>query len=293
MFEGLSAQTDAATTTTAAAGHADEPTGLTRPWEFGDEQPLDVPRTVGNALRRAGIQPGRVSLDVSDFEVVETERRTTAAVALCVDMSFSMVNEGRWGPMKQTALALSHLVQTRFRQDALEIIGFNLAARRLTPVQLADAEPEWVQGTNLQHALMLATRHLRRHPQAQPVVLVVTDGEPTAHLGDDGVPTFRWPTTQRHPARDRRPGRRAATVRRGPQRVHARRGPGAGAVRRRRRPARGWARLHARASTGSASTSSVTTSRRAAADGPPAEGWHHRGIGACASSREADVGGRR
>ncbi|MGN6751473.1 MAG: hypothetical protein ACTHJJ_02850, partial [Intrasporangium sp.] len=133
-------------------------------------------------------------LSVDDFEVVETERRTSAAVALCVDMSFSMFHEGRWGPMKQTALALSHLVQTRFRQDALEIIGFTIAARRLTPVQLADAEPEWVQGTNLEHALMLASRHLRRHPEAEPLVLVVTDGEPTAHLDPRGVPTFAWPT---------------------------------------------------------------------------------------------------
>ena len=133
---------------------------------------------------------------VEDFEVVETERRTTAAVALCVDMSYSMVQEGRWGPMKQTALALSHLVETRFRQDALQVIGFNLAARRLSPVQLADAEPEWVQGTNLQHALMLASRHVRRHPDAEPVVLVVTDGEPTARIGADGVPEFQWPTTQ-------------------------------------------------------------------------------------------------
>jgi uncharacterized protein with von Willebrand factor type A (vWA) domain len=107
-----------------------------------------------------------------------------------------MVQEGRWGPMKQTALALSHLVETRFRQDALQVIGFNLAARRLSPVQLADAEPEWVQGTNLQHALMLASRHVRRHPDAEPVVLVVTDGEPTARIGDDGVPEFQWPTTQ-------------------------------------------------------------------------------------------------
>ena len=103
-------------------------------------------------------------------------------MALCVDLSFSMVQEGRWGPMKQTALALSHLVQTRFRQDALEIIGFDRTARRLSPVQLAEVEPEWVQGTNLQHALMLAGRHLRRHPDAEPVVMVVTDGEPTAHL---------------------------------------------------------------------------------------------------------------
>ncbi|MDF2145179.1 VWA domain-containing protein [Knoellia sp. p5-6-4] len=194
-------------------GQADEPTGLSRAWEFGDELPLDTVRTVSNALRRtaaAGLSPdggmprgagtedsatSAVSLLVEDFEVVETERRTTAAVALCVDMSFSMLQEGRWGPMKQTALALSHLVQTRFRHDALQIIGFNIAARRLTPVQLVEAEPEWVQGTNLQHALMLAGRHLRRHPDAEPVVLVVTDGEPTAHLGADGEPQFRWPPT--------------------------------------------------------------------------------------------------
>jgi uncharacterized protein with von Willebrand factor type A (vWA) domain len=143
--------------------------------------------------RGAGI-PGR--LLVEDFEVVETERRTTAAVAVCVDLSFSMVTEGRWGPMKQTALALSHLVETRFRQDALQIIGFDRTARQLTPVQLADVEPEWVQGTNLQHALMIAQRHLRRHPDAEPVVLVVTDGEPTAHIGPDGLPEFHWPTTR-------------------------------------------------------------------------------------------------
>ncbi|MGZ4484731.1 MAG: vWA domain-containing protein [Nocardioidaceae bacterium] len=174
-------------------GSADEPTGLTREWTFGDELPIDAVRTVSNALRRGAGVPAR--LLVEDFEVVETERRTTAAVALCVDLSYSMVQEGRWGPMKQTALALSHLIETRFRQDALEVIGFNRIAARLSPVQLADVEPEWVQGTNLQHALMIASRHLRRHPDAEPVVLVVTDGEPTAHLLDDGTPSFNWPTT--------------------------------------------------------------------------------------------------
>lgn len=214
VFDGLSA-TGRGDHDDRQPGQADEPTGLSRQWAFGDELPLDAVRTVANALRRGGMPggarsgrgmrgagvggsggaPAGVSLLVEDFEVVETERRTTAAVALCVDMSWSMVQEGRWGPMKQTALALSHLVQTRYRHDALEIIGFNLAARRLSPVQLAEAEPEWVQGTNLQHALMLAARHLRRHPEAEPVVLVVTDGEPTAHLGPDGIPEFMWPTT--------------------------------------------------------------------------------------------------
>ncbi|HEX5561397.1 MAG TPA: hypothetical protein VFX52_07130 [Nocardioidaceae bacterium] len=174
-------------------GSADELTGTTRPWVFGDELPIDAVRTVSNALRRGAGVPARLMVD--DFEVVETERRTTAAVAVCVDLSFSMVMEGRWGPMKQTALALAHLVETRFRQDALEIIGFDRTARRLSPVQLAGIEPEWVQGTNLQHALVIAARHLRRHPDAEPVVLVVTDGEPTAHIAPNGMPVFSWPTT--------------------------------------------------------------------------------------------------
>lgn len=180
------------------AGAAGDPTGAWRDWRFGDEQPLDVPRTVTNAvLRTAGTaEPGSpVRLAVDDFAVVETERRSTAAVALLVDLSFSMVQEGRWGPMKQTALALSYLVSTRFRQDALEIVGFNRWARRMTPEQLAGIEPDWVQGTNLHHALMHAGRFLRRHPDAEPVVLVVTDGEPTAHLDDAGDAFFMWPTT--------------------------------------------------------------------------------------------------
>ena len=187
-------------------GSADERTGLTRAWEFGDELPIDAPRTVANALRRSagslgwdrsGLPEhgGAVALAVEDFEVIETERRTTAAVALCVDLSYSMVQDGRWGPMKQTALALNHLIETRFRQDALQVIGFNRYARRLSPLQLAEIEPDWIQGTNLQHALILAARHLRRHPDAEPVVLVVTDGEPTAHLAEDGEAHFQWPTT--------------------------------------------------------------------------------------------------
>ncbi|GAA4355033.1 vWA domain-containing protein [Angustibacter luteus] len=177
-----------------SAGAAGEATGASRAWEFGDEQPLDVVRTVSNAVRRnASAAGGAVALAVEDFEVVETERRAGAAVALCVDMSFSMVSEGRWGPMKQTALALSHLVATQFPQDALQIIGFGRYALTLSAGELAAAEPDFVQGTNLQHALQLARRHLRKHSDGDPVVLVVTDGEPTAHLLPDGEAAFAWP----------------------------------------------------------------------------------------------------
>ena len=174
---------------TRRAGAAGELTGATRPWQFGDTEPWNVTRTVTNAvLREAGTgeRPLPVRITVDDVEISETETRTQAAVALLVDTSFSMVMENRWLPMKRTALALNHLVSTRFRSDALQIVAFGRYARTVTAAELTGLEGVYEQGTNLHHALALATRHLRRHPNAQPVVLVVTDGEPTAHLEDFG-----------------------------------------------------------------------------------------------------------
>jgi uncharacterized protein with von Willebrand factor type A (vWA) domain len=173
------------------AGAAGDLTGGSRAWQFGDEQPLDVVRTVRNAVLRTG--PGPLKLVVEDFEVAETERRTTAAVALLVDLSFSMELRDRWGSAKQTTMALHSLVSTQFPQDAIEIIGFSDYAQVLRPEQLAGLDPQRVQGTNLQHALMLAGRFLGKHPLAEPVVMVVTDGEPTAHLTRDGYADFCWP----------------------------------------------------------------------------------------------------
>lgn len=169
---------------TRRAGAAGELTGATRPWAFGDTEPWNVTRTLTNAvLRRAGTgAQGQIDITVDDVEISETETRTQAAVALLVDTSFSMVMENRWLPMKRTALALNHLVSTRFRSDALQIIAFGRYARTVTAAELTGLEGVYEQGTNLHHALALATRHLRRHPNAQPVVLIVTDGEPTAHL---------------------------------------------------------------------------------------------------------------
>jgi uncharacterized protein with von Willebrand factor type A (vWA) domain len=187
------------------AGAAGELTGATRPWQFGDTEPWNIPRTLTNAvLRQAGAltlktlkrssgSVGPIRITVDDVEISETETRTQAAVALLVDTSFSMVMENRWLPMKQTALALNHLVCTRFRSDALQIIAFGRYARTVTAAELTGLEGVYEQGTNLHHALALAGRHLRRHPNAQPVVLVVTDGEPTAHLEDldgDGSAVF-------------------------------------------------------------------------------------------------------
>ena len=188
----------------AGLGLAGEPTGASRPWVFGDEQPLDVVRTVRNAVLRGGglaNEPGRrrvgVRLAPEDFEVEETERRTSAAVCLLVDQSLSMLLRDTWGTAKSTALALHSLVSTRYPQDALEVIGFSVLARTVRPAELPDLEPSVEQGTNLHHALVLAGRHLDRHPEAEPVVLVITDGEPTAHLEPDGYPLFYYPPDPR------------------------------------------------------------------------------------------------
>src|SRR6185503_20378884 len=124
------------------------------------------------------------------------EQRSRAAVALCVDTSWSMVQDGRWVPMKRTALALHRLISTRFRGDALKLIAFGRHARDVELGELVGLEGAYEQGTNLHHALLLAGQHLRRHPDAEPVILVVTDGEPTAHLTSDGSPYFKWPTTR-------------------------------------------------------------------------------------------------
>jgi uncharacterized protein with von Willebrand factor type A (vWA) domain len=176
-------------------GASGEATGATRPWAFGDTESWDVPRTLLNAqLRRAA--GDRRRLDVTDVEIVETEQRSRAAVALCVDTSWSMVQDGRWVPMKRTALALHQLISTRFRGDDLKLITFGRHARSVELGELVGLEGAWEQGTNLHHALLLAGQHLRRNPDAEPVVLVVTDGEPTAHLEPDGEAVFDWPPSR-------------------------------------------------------------------------------------------------
>ena len=186
------------------AGQAGEFTGSTRPWRFGDEQAIDAAATVRNALMhqaRLGTEPAhasaeghaRVRLSVRDFEVAETERRASAAVCLLVDLSYSMALRGTWGAAKQTALALHALVRTQYPQDAIQVIGFSNYARELRETELAGLSWDMVQGTNLHHALVLAGRFLDRRPEHNPVVMIITDGEPTAHLRRDGRFWFDWP----------------------------------------------------------------------------------------------------
>jgi len=189
-------------------GQAGDPTGSTRPWRFGDELAIDAAATVRSALLRdtrprgATARPGngaasiQVKLSAEDFMVAETERRTAAAVCLLVDLSYSMALRGTWGAAKQTALALHALVRSRFPQDAIQVIGFSNYARELRETDLATLGWDMVQGTNLHHALILAGRYLDKHPEHDPVVIIVTDGEPTAHLQRNGRSWFDWPPSR-------------------------------------------------------------------------------------------------
>jgi uncharacterized protein with von Willebrand factor type A (vWA) domain len=178
------------------SGAAGEPSGASRQWAFGDTEPWDIPRTITNAVVRtaaSGRQGAGVRLSIEDVEVQETEARTQACVALLVDTSFSMAMEDRWVPMKRTALALHTLVSTRFRGDDLQLIAFGREAEVMDVEQLVGLDAMWDKGTNLHHALLLANRHFRKHPTAQPVLLIVTDGEPTSHLEPNGQVWFGYP----------------------------------------------------------------------------------------------------
>jgi uncharacterized protein with von Willebrand factor type A (vWA) domain len=187
------------------AGAAGERSGASREWAFGDTEPWDIPRTVLNAVRRraessgdraasaASGQPKARLFEMADIEVHETEARTQAAVALLVDTSFSMAMDGRWVPMKRTALALHQLVSSRFRGDHLQLIGFGRHAEVMEIEELTALDSMWAKGTNLHHGLLLANRFFRKHPNAQPVLLIVTDGEPTSHLEPDGEVYFSYP----------------------------------------------------------------------------------------------------
>src|SRR6478672_5014956 len=203
---------------TLRSGTAGDATGSTRPWAFGDTEAWSVPRTLLNAQLRRAAGDERL-LDVTDVEIVETEQRTRAAVALCVDTSWSMVQDGRWVPMKRTALALHQLISTRFRGDDLKLITFGRHARQVDLGELIGLEAVWEQGTNLHHALTLAGQHLRRNPDARPVGsfhLVWSH----ANLGPGRRPRARGQRAAAAPARHRhgagppdRPGRHGHDVR--------------------------------------------------------------------------------
>ena len=144
-----------------------------------------------NAVRRGGAGVP-VRLDPEDFEVVETEALTRSATVLLVDLSMSMPMRDNFVPAKKMAMALHTLIPAAFHATYLGIIGFSEVAREIKPEDLPTAMWDYVYGTNLQHALLMA-RKLLAHQHGTKQIIVVTDGEPTAHIEPDGEVYFNYP----------------------------------------------------------------------------------------------------
>jgi uncharacterized protein with von Willebrand factor type A (vWA) domain len=187
------------------SGRGGEREETTKPYEFGDPFHLDIRGTIENALRRpenapferlARGEPG-VHLSPADFEVFRTEQLTKTSTVLLVDMSRSMLLRGCFLAAKKVAVALDTLIRTQFPHDDLTVIGFAYYARELRPEALAELTWHGYEyGTNLQHGLMLARRILARQRGGTRQIVVITDGEPTAHF-ENGQVEFSYPPTRR------------------------------------------------------------------------------------------------
>jgi uncharacterized protein with von Willebrand factor type A (vWA) domain len=183
-------------------GRGGEREETTKPFEFGDPFHLDLRGTLTNALAREENAPVRrgargVRLTADDFEVFRTEQMTRTATVLLVDMSRSMLLRGCFIAAKKVAVALDTLIRTQFPRDHLSVIGFAYYAREIRPGALAELTWHGYEyGTNLQHGLMLARRFLNRHHGGARQIVVITDGEPTAHF-EGGQVEFSYPPTRR------------------------------------------------------------------------------------------------
>jgi uncharacterized protein with von Willebrand factor type A (vWA) domain len=164
----------------------------TKPYEFGDPFELNIERTVRNAIRRTGGgTPVRLSPD--DFEVERTENLTRSATVLMLDLSLSMPMRDNFLAAKKVAMALHSLISSQFPRDFLGIVGFSSIARELKPETLPEVSWDFVYGTNMQHGFMLSRRLLARQSGTKQIIMI-TDGEPTAHF-EPGMsePFFSYP----------------------------------------------------------------------------------------------------
>jgi uncharacterized protein with von Willebrand factor type A (vWA) domain len=173
----------------SGAGHEREYD--TKPYEFGDPFNLHIERTVRNAVRRSGGgTPVRLTPD--DFEVERTEQLVRSSTVLMLDLSLSMPMRDNFLPAKKVAMALHSLISTTFPRDYLGIVGFSEVARELRAEQLPEVSWDFVYGTNMQHAFQIARRLLARQSGTKQVIMI-TDGEPTAHITASGEVFFNYP----------------------------------------------------------------------------------------------------
>jgi uncharacterized protein with von Willebrand factor type A (vWA) domain len=170
-------------------GHEREYT--TKPYEFGDPFNLHIERTVRNAIQRTG-GGTPVHLTPEDFEVERTEQLVRSSTVLMLDLSLSMPMRDNFLPAKKVAMALHSLISSQFPRDFLGIVGFSEVARELRPEDLPEVSWDFVYGTNMQHAFQLSRRMLGRQSGTKQIIMI-TDGEPTAHITSSGEVFFNYP----------------------------------------------------------------------------------------------------
>ncbi|XOV87727.1 MAG: VWA domain-containing protein [Pseudomonadota bacterium] len=165
-----------------------------KPYEFGDPFHLHMPRTLRNAIDRDG--PGApVRLRMEDFEIYRSELITQTATVLMVDLSWSMALRGSFQSAKKVAMALHNLISSAYPRDSLYVLGFSAYAKEIKAHDLPYLQyDDYLLGTNMQHALILAEKLLAKHQQGTKQIIMITDGEPTAHL-EEGRPVFAYPPT--------------------------------------------------------------------------------------------------
>ncbi|MBJ7271372.1 MAG: hypothetical protein JHC58_01780 [Ilumatobacteraceae bacterium] len=170
-------------------GH--ERTYDTKPYEYGDPFQLDLQQTLRNALKREGSSVP-IKLSAEDFEIEQTEHLTRSSTVLMLDLSLSMPMRDYFLPAKKVAMALHSLMSSQYPRDFLGIVGFSETARTLKPQQLPEVSWDFVYGTNMQHGFMLARDMLSRQSGTKQIIMI-TDGEPTAHISKSGDVFFNYP----------------------------------------------------------------------------------------------------
>ena len=176
----------------SGVGHEREYT--TKTYEFGDPFNLHIERTLRNAVTRGGVGTP-VKLTPDDFEVERTESTVQAATVLMLDLSLSMPMRDNFLPAKKVSMALHSLISTQFPRDYLGVVTFSEVAREIKPERIPEVSWDYVYGTNMQLGLVLARRMLARQTGTRQIIMV-TDGEPTAHITDQGYPQFNYPPSQ-------------------------------------------------------------------------------------------------
>lgn len=176
----------------SGVGHEREYT--TKTYEFGDPFNLHIERTLRNAVTRGGVGTP-VKLTPDDFEVERTESTVQAATVLMLDLSLSMPMRDNFLPAKKVSMALHSLISTQFPRDYLGVVTFSEVAREIKPERIPEVSWDYVYGTNMQHGLVLARQMLARQTGTRQIIMV-TDGEPTAHITDQGYPQFNYPPSQ-------------------------------------------------------------------------------------------------